>query len=461
MSIKTIFCYLIAALLFCFACETAPTSSEGDTLDVVTEVAEIVTVVEIEEAKGNTVEELWEHLAQVTLPKLPGEMPDFSGNYQVSGEDGGYYFTVELHQQADTIVGTYCGGTDTRSDCGMPSQGAGDCDVRGIVKQGIGYLVFRSCYMGTTGLAKIRKAGHHIAWETTEYPTSDGMMSFCAAPSNKVLIDSDYEKTYDFPARIDSIEIHSANFMMDLNHADSQYVYLEAKVHNDAEMQSFQTMLYGGKPVRIIREVGGYMLSHYGDEIFEAPIYEIAFEHYDQEFTGFIYHEDLAQAHFKDNRGNLFLLGLEAEMEIGDRDLEWCIAGDAFGFVRQSAGFKALNAQSHAYFPAYDFVIKDRKDLAYGNFTFFEMKVNPYAGEWLKPVFLWAWDGNILTPILEPESSGIPVSYEAERNSNLVIINSLIRKSGEEEVNNEMTYEIGGELLVEASDPQAAYSSVD
>lgn len=460
MSIKAAFFPLVASLLFCFACEPAPTSSEGDTVDAATEMAAVVEVVEIEEVTGDTVVELWEHLAQVTLPKLPGEMPDFSGSYQLTGEDGGYYFTVELSQQADTIIGTYCGGTDTRSDCGMPSQGAGDCEVRGIVKQGVGYLVFRSCYTGTTGLAKIRKTGPHVDWETTEYPESDGM-GFCAAPSKKILLNKDFEKKYDFPARFDSFEVRSANFMMDLNHADSQYIYLEARVHNDAEMTSFQGMLYGGKPVRIIREAGEYMLSNYGDETFEAPIYEIAFEQYGQAFTGFVYHEDLAQAHFQDNRGNLFLLGLKAEMEISDRDLEWYVTGDAFGAILQTAGFKALNAQTNAYFPAYDFSIRDREDLAYGNFSFFEMKVNPYADEWLNPVFLWAWDGINLIPILEPASIGIPVDYHAARYSNLLVISSDYRKSGTEELNINLTYEMGGETLEEVDTQATTNSSID
>lgn len=458
MSLKLPFFFLIASGFLSIACDLAPQNARNGSADAQPVFSEIVEEPKVEEVAKDSVADLWERLAEVTLPELPGELPDFSGTYQVFGEDGGYYFTVELHQEADTIIGTYCGGTDTRSDCGMPSQGAGDCVVRGIVKQGIGYLVFRSCYMGTTGLAKIRKTGHHIVWETIDYPKSDGMMAFCAAPANKVLIDRGYEKTYDFPARIDSLEIHSANFMMDLNHADSQYVYLEARVCNDADMQSFRTTLYAGKPVRIIRKVGEYMLSNFGDETFEAPVYEIAFNQYNQEFTGFVYHEDLAQAHFQDNRGNLFLLGLKAEKEVGDRDLEWVVLGDAFGFVRQSAGFNALNAQSSAYFPAYDFTVKDRKDLAYGNFTFFEMKVNPYAHDWLKPVFLWAWDGTSLIPILEPASYGIPVDYHANRYSGLLVISSDYRESGEEELNINLTYEMGGETLVEV-DPQAATNS--
>lgn len=428
-------------------------------METVAATAEIVEVIEGDEVEVDTVAELWEHLAQVKLPELPGEMPDFSGSYQLTGEDGGYYFTVELEQQQDTLIGTYCGGTDRRSDCGMPSQGAGDCEVRGIVKQGVGYLVFRSCYSGMTGLAKIRKTGPHVDWQTTEYPVEDGVMLFCAAPSKKILLNKNFEKKYDFPARFDSFEVKSTNFMMDLNPTDSQYVYLEARVHNDAEMQSFQTTLYGGKPVRIIRKVGEYMLSNYGDETFEAPIYEIAFAQYDQEFTGFVYHEDLAQAHFKDNRGNLFLLGLKAEQEIGDRDLEWCVQGDAFGFVLQSAGFKVLNAQSNAYFPAYDFTIKDRKDLAYGNFAFFEIQVNTYGREGLLPVFLWAWDGKKLVSVLEPGPSGIPVGYDAERNSNLLEVKAVYRRSGEE-MNVDEMYEMGGEVfeeIIEEHDGEEEY----
>lgn len=452
MSIRISLFSLFASLLFVFACETAPTSSEGVAADAATEMTAVVEVVEMEEVKGDTVAELWEHLAQVTLPRLPGDLPDFSGSYQVSGEDGGYYFTVELNQQQDTLIGTYCGGTDTRSDCGMPSQGAGDCEVRGIVKQGVGYLVFRSCNSGTTGLAKIRRVGHHITWETTEYPVSDGMMSFCAAPSKKILLNKDFEKKYDLPARFDSFEVRSANFMMDLNHADSQYIYQEARVHNDAEMTSFQGMLYGGKAVRIIREAGEYMLSNYGDETFEAPIYEIAFEQYGQQFTGFVYHEDLAQAHFNDNRGNLFLLGLRAEQEHRESDLEWYVAGEAFGAVLQTAGFKALNAQTSSYFPAYDFSIRDRRDLAYGNFSFFEMEINAYEGDWLKPVFLWVWDGKNLVQILQPDTNGIPVEFQAERNSNLLIINSIYRKSSEHEGQVGKRYELGGNVLEEILD---------
>lgn len=447
MSIKAAFFPLVASLLFCFACEPAPTSSEGDAVDAATEMAAVVEVVEIEEVKGDTVAELWDHLAQVTLPKLPGELPDFSGTYQVSGLDGGYYFTVDLSQQSDTILGSYCGGTDNRSDCGVPSQGAGDCEVRGIVRQGVGYLVFRSCYMGTTGLAKIRKAGHHLTWETTEYPDSDGMMSFCAAPSTQVLIDKDYEIGYDFPARFDTVDISSANFMMDLNHADSQYICTDIRIYNDPEMKSFQTALHMGKPVKILEEAGDYMLSNYGDETFEAPIYKVAFEQYGQETIGYLYHEDLAQAHFTDNRGNLFLLCLEAEMEINNRDLEWRVLGESFGHTYVTAGFKVLNAKSNAYFPAYDFTIKDRKDLSYGNFSFFEMQVNTYGYEELRPVFLWAWNGKNLVPVLEPGSSGIPVGYEAKRNNNLLVINKVYRQSGNVEIDDIAVYEMGGEVL--------------
>lgn len=451
MSFKAPFFSLLTFLFLFTACEPAPENSEDSPVEILEAATEIVEAANNIEAEKDTVADLWEHLAQVTLPKLPGEMPDFSGSYQLMGEDGGYYFTVELEQQQDTLIGTYCGGTDTRSDCGMPSQGAGDCEVRGIVKQGVGYLVFRSCYSGMTGLAKIRKTGAHVNWETTEYPVEDGVRLFCAAPSQKVLLNKNFEKKYDFPARFDSFEVRSTNFMMDLPHADSQYIYLEARVFNDAEMASFQGMLYGGKPVQIIREAGEYMLSNYGDETFEAPIYEVAFEQYGQEFTGFVYHEDLAQAHFKDNRGNLLLLGLKAEQEIGDRDLEWCVQGDAFGFVLQSAGFKALNAQTNAYFPAYDFSIRDREDLAYGNFSFFEMEINPYQ-DGLHPVFLWAWDGKKLVQVLQPGAHGTPVQYEAERNSNLLTLNVIYRKSGENESQVETMYEMGGEIFEEFTD---------
>lgn len=453
MSIKAAFFPLVASLLFCVACETASTNSEGAAANAVSEVTEVTEVVETEEVKGDTVAALWEHLSQVILPTLQGELPNFSGTYQVSGEDGGYYFTVELSQLRDTIIGSYCGGTDNRSDCGMPSQGAGDCEVRGIVRQGVGYLVFRSCYSGMTGLAKIRKTGAHVDWETTEYPAEDGVMLFCAAPANRVLIDKSYEKEYDFPVRFDSLEIHSANFMMDLNHADSQYIYLEARVHNDAEMKSFQGRLQAGKPVKIIRAAGEYMMSNYGDETFEAPIYEISFEQYGQEFTGFVYHEDLAQAHFKDNRGNLFLLGLRAEAESNDQDLEWYVAGEAFGYVLQTAGFRALNAQSNAYFPAYDFIIKDRNDLAYGNFSFFEMQVNTYGYQDLRPVFLWSWDGKELIPVLQPTSFGVPVEYEAERNSNLLVVENSYR-NGENEVHDILVYEMGGDALVKVEESE-------
>lgn len=167
--------------------------------------------------------------SMITQTPSAEKVADLAGDYEISyGPEN--FFSCTLHQQQDSIHGSYCGHSPLRVDCGVASQGAPNCPISGVVIGDTAYLNFVGCHTGKPGKAKVFKTGEDLNWITTSYPErTDSEIYFCAAPNNEVLkntafpdpIDESDEKfeielaqlgindEYSFPDHYESLNWHS------------------------------------------------------------------------------------------------------------------------------------------------------------------------------------------------------------------------------------------------------------
>lgn len=407
---KTVF-PLILGLLFWLGCDSGK-SSGGHSGPV-----EMAAMTESGPDAEHTAE-LW--AAVSPEENMPGSSSDYAlleGDFRISGLDGGYYFSVHLQQKGDSLIGSYCGGNDNRSDCGMESQGVPDCQIRGIVRGNTGFLAFRSCYTGGIGTANIYLEGKHLRWETTENPPNPGDgMYYCAAPGNRLLKNEAVKITYNKPARFADFSTSTTGFLTDMIPADTHYVFHPAKVYHETSGQQFKTRLYPGKAIRILREASTYGIARHGDEVFEAPVYEVAYEEYGQERKGFMYHEDIALTAFRDDRGNLFLFGVEVFNEGNEPgDVSWKVIGESFGSTDLEGVIPTLRKRNSSEFPAFDCQIKTRPDLAQREMSFIELRMHTQGYEGYEFQTILAWNGKKLKYLLEPQPTMIPYGVQAAK----------------------------------------------
>jgi len=111
---------------------------------------------------------------------------NFSGSYKIIYNDNAA-FSCKLNQSMDSIFGTYCGYNANHSDCGLESQGAPDCPIKGTIRNDTAFIEFKSCFMQDKGQAILIKSDEDILWITTKYPENKGRLYFCATPNNKLL----------------------------------------------------------------------------------------------------------------------------------------------------------------------------------------------------------------------------------------------------------------------------------
>lgn len=360
---------------------------------------------------------LWAFLHESQLPETAPSQIQLAGNYRVTRAEEGYSFTVTLEQRDDSLFGSYCGMTNNRHDCGMESQGVPDCQIRGLIRGNTGYLGFRSCYSDGLGRASIRKVAAHLEWETTQYPEVEtGMMDFCAAPGKSLLKNLAIDRHYDQPARLPQLQFSQPDLTQLIADQDSQRVFWGARVLNDPQGSSWSFELPAGYLVKVLQEADSYVLSQYGDEVFEAPIYKIAYQYYGQRFTGYLNHEDLAQLHFTDDRGNLFMLGFDLADPRRDSDLTWRVLGDAFGLAEQGLRLSVLRENTSSYFPAYELSVTTLPQLTFGDFSFLRVDLTGQgADSTYQSQQLLSWDGQNLTSIVGPSQGRIPFDLKAER----------------------------------------------
>lgn len=107
---------------------------------------------------------------------------NFSGIYGL--QEGDYNFKVSFRQTGAHIRGTYCGYTNTRSDCGMPSQGVAAPLVKGRVLGDTLHLYYYSNYGNAFGRAKAYFKEDTLIWKATETPEAQ----FIGTPNEGKLI---------------------------------------------------------------------------------------------------------------------------------------------------------------------------------------------------------------------------------------------------------------------------------
>ncbi|MEL6852592.1 MAG: hypothetical protein AAFP92_29055, partial [Bacteroidota bacterium] len=299
---KSIWLFSLSLLIFFFWSCQADSRTSSTAADVHAEAIPVIPA-----ADRNTTSHpsslLWGALdSMVQASQWSFQGVQLAGEYGTSGPHEGYFFRVKLEQKGDSLFGTYCGGNDHRSDCGMPSQGAPDCQIRGLARGGKGLLAFESCYTGSIGLAIIDMVGPQLRWQTLlppERPLTG--IYYHAAPDDRVLKNLHLSPSYKQPARLPEVSLQTGEFLTEFIAADSHYVYQEAEVYHQVEAKTFQTRLQTGQAVRVIREAESYLMGRHGDELIEAPMYEVAYTFYGVEKKGFIRHEDLALLSFRDS----------------------------------------------------------------------------------------------------------------------------------------------------------------
>lgn len=352
------------------------------------------------------------------LENLPEQGPQantvtLSGQYFLPQQDG-LVFEVELVQNGDSITGSYCGHTETRSDCGMPSQGAPDCGIRGLIRNNVAYLIFHSCYMDQSGLAQLVRQGQDLIWQTTRFPDRGEGIYFCAAPDSALL----RNKAMKFaqPVQLPKVETAVSGLLVPHAVGKTKYIFGTTKVLHTLHGTDFQTHLQAGTPVQILAREGEYVYSQMGDETFEVPAYRIRYEEYGQSWEGFVHHDAIALQHFQDDRGNLFLLGLEEE-----EDLQWRVRDHTESWQSVSTGLKNIKERERNSFPLFDYRIVSYPDLRLGDHSFLACELHyRERGESYTQANLFRWDGQTLAPVL-PE---VPRVFR--RHLQLSVVNDLL-----------------------------------
>ena len=318
-------------------------------------------------------------------------------------------------------------------------------------------MSFRSCYTGEVGTAKIRQVSEGIHWETLSIPDIEDGLGYCATPGNATLYDPQRVAQYEIPARINEVDLSTSDFLMKLPDTDSNLVFTEAKVYHTPDLEDFQTILEAGKAVKILREAGEYVCQRIGDELFMAPIYEVSFEMYDQEMTGFMYHQDLALIHFYDNRENLFMLGMMPGDRMEPEDLAWTIIGERVSVGYVLTNLKALKYKAHGSFPAYDVHVESLDNAHYGFFTTLLVNWTIYGGNPGNASQLLIWDGQSLNTVLTQDQESLVREIQVTRERDSLILNYKRLLSFEQKEFDLMdTYLLSKDSLVNLTDDQIA-----
>jgi len=366
-----------------------------------------------------------EVLDELTLDDIPEKgntinTVNFTGSYVMPMRDGAS-FTVELSQKGDSVLGTYCGRTANKSDCGMPSQGAPDCGIKGVIRNNVAYILFRSCYVGKQGKANLKVVGNDIIWNTRLYPKNEGSMYFCAAPDSALLLNK--QQSFDGPARLPDYKAHSGEFLTMSSNKES-VILLESKILHSPEKQDFKTQLYAGTPVKILSEEEGYAYGQIGDEIFEAPAYLIEYEEHGQTQSGYVHHGDIALDHFTDNRGSTIMLGLFEE------DLQWVVKNPIGEIQRISTGVKKLTEIPGVHFPVFNYRVQTLPALPMGDLSFIQLDLeyNKYQ-EKQKLSNLFSWDGKVLRPVMPELAQNRPYNLQVEIQDHLLKLSFKTDKS--------------------------------
>lgn len=386
----------------------------------------IVDAFDYEKASLENVQAEENELQLTDIPEqssLPNTV-NFTGEYTLPAK-GGLSFSVKLKQEGDSIMGSYCGYTETRSDCGMPSQGAPDCGIKGVIRNNVAYLLFRSCYVGRQGKATLKRKDQDILWNTHLYPESDGGPYFCAAPDSSLLLNN--KQTYDGPAIFPAFEAKSGEFLVDPPTGKDRVIFTKTKVLHELGKQDFKTHLNPGTPVKILAEEGSYGYSRIGDEIFEVPAYKIAYEEHGQTWTGYIHYESMALHHFEDSRGNIFMLGLAEEEE--KHDLVWKVKDKIGNYSILSTGVKALTENPGVYFPLFKYTVKTIPEFHMGEMSFIQLDLeykkyqdrHRYSN-------LFSWDGEKISPVLPLLSKLRPYDIQAKSEGDRLMLSFQTEK---------------------------------
>lgn len=350
----------------------------------------------------------------------------FLGEFRLT-EAEGLSFSVRLEQRGDSIFGSYCGYTDNRSDCGMPSQGAPDCEIRGSLIHGRADIVFKSCYMGTEGKATIVLDGRNIIWNTTEYPARTEGIYFCAAPDSATLLNE--KLIFDSPLMLPSFQATSGQWLSEESREGERRLFKKTKILHQPNKADFKRSLEAGTPFRILKEEGNYDFAQIGDEIFDVPAFYIEYEFADQTMEGYIHYKDMALDHFEDNRGNLIMLGLEEE------ELVLKVQNPLGDIKRFSLRYKDLQERAGVYFPLVRYRIETLPEVKMGVFRFFKiaLEADKHPNN-LKLERLFAWNGEEIFSVMpfEPFKRPINLSVKATEGQQLQISYEIDGEKGDD-----------------------------
>lgn len=400
-------------LLNLFACDT-PSEQENSSASGESSIVKVADV--------NAATPTIDPLIRENLPpqRSTPNQAKFEGSYFLPDQQG-YDFSMDLIQKGDSIMGAYCGYTDNRSDCGMPSQGAPDCIIKGVIRNDVAYLAFMSCYMGKMGQAELKKEGQNLIWNTTLFPENDGGIYFCAAPDSALLLNENFK--FDSPARFSAFGAYSARLLVDLPEVEQHYIFSRTNVlHSLSKDAGFQTYLPAGTPFEILKEEGEFTYTRIGDELFDVPAYKIEYEQHGQKNTGYIHHESIAYAKFEDSRGNLFLLGLD-----GEEDLRLMIKNHTGTWQSVSTGLAQIMKDAYGDFPLFKYELKTLPELTLGDFSFLKIDINnEKRGTSFSNVF--SWNGDTLASVLPIIPQFLPKEIDVKKAGNQLELNFKIHK---------------------------------
>lgn len=379
---------------------------------------------------------------------------NLSGTYELSREVEGYHFQIDIKQKGDSLFGSYCGGTETRVDCGMPSQGAPDCEIVGRVQNGLGYLAFRSCYSGRTGLATLQKAGQQVIWRTTEYPAkSDSEINYCAAPQ-KAMLRSTEAKTGS-AATFPDYQGRTRGFLDELDESETQFIFSRTAVMTDVIDGQLLAYLSPGTPVRILETATQYGWVQNGDEIFEAPLYKIEFSFGGETHTGFLHHEVLALLHFRDSQDNLFMMGLQIPYKTRESDVILKVLGDNIGELDYPLNLSALLEKTTSYFPAIHLSLNTHSELTLGNFSMLEVKIEGFNPGEFDYQTLLSWDGNRINTVLGASEGLIPQGLVAQKTGDSLQISYTTKTLAKDAAFFHQVYALQNDSLKPLAGPKA------
>lgn len=339
--------------------------------------------------EGNTIYQglSWNNLETKTIQKPL----NLSGIYKgIFGEEERAFY-LDLLQTNDSLTGYYSFNSNKELN-------VEEYEVNGSIDKGIATIYFQTELKTKPGVAKLSMNNYNIEWITI-----DNEFSKIEVPEMMTL--ENQKKPYDSTIELVNIPSGSINFFM-VDTPEKGYIFRETPVYNDLKQKTAQNKLVAGTFVTIVKDTGEYMMYQLGDEIIENFYYEVEYKIGEETQVGYIEGHEVARTTFKDNLGNLIMLGASEDfkslefvvVELNGKVARQDIDLNNADYARHLDNVFNLNAQ-----------INFHPNTLFTGYSFFEININFGGGYATSPFsrpILYSWNGKILqrlTPDLEKD----------------------------------------------------------